>query len=76
MLLFMILRESAVNKAYYTILYYTMASALGHEGTRTNHGSRIFYITEKPVHQHAQNTTFGLLVEASLFWLRAMMIRS
>ena len=39
------------------------------EVTRTNQGSRIMYIKEKPVHQHVQSTTFGLLVEASLFRL-------
>ena len=40
-----------------------------HEVTRTNQGSRIIYIKEKTVHQHAQSTTFGLLVEANLFRL-------
>ena len=44
-----------------------MTSAGGHVGTRTNQGSRIIYITEKPVHQHAQSTTFELIFEASLF---------
>ena len=29
-----------------------LASALGHEGTRTNQGSGIIYITEKPDRQH------------------------
>ena len=29
-----------------------LASARGHVGTRTNQGSRINYITEKPDHQH------------------------
>ena len=42
-----------------------MASALDQEGTRTNHGSRIIYTTEKPVCEHVQSSTFGLLVEAS-----------
>ena len=46
-----------------------LAPACGHEGTRTNQGSCIIYITEKPVQQHEQSTTFGLFVEASLFWL-------
>ena len=44
-----------------------LASARGHEGKRTNQGSHLIYITEKPVHQHAQNTTFGLFATASLF---------
>ena len=35
--------------------------------TKTNGGSRIVYITEKLVHQHAQHTTYGLLPAASLF---------
>ena len=35
----------------------------------TNQGYRIVYNTEKPVRQNAQNTTVGLFVEASLFWL-------
>ena len=29
-----------------------LASARGHEATRTNQGSGIIYITEKPDHQH------------------------
>ena len=40
-----------------------LASARGHEGTRTNQGSPIIYITEKAV----QSMTFGLFVDASLF---------
>ena len=43
-----------------------LASAWGHEGTRTNHGSGIIFITEKPDRQHQlsmQCTTFGLLVD-------------
>ena len=46
-----------------------LASAWCHKGTRTNQGSSIFYIKKKAVRQHAQNTTFGLFVEASLFRL-------
>ena len=46
-----------------------MASARGQELTRTNQGSSIIYITEKPVRQHAQSTTSRLFVEASLFRL-------
>ena len=46
-----------------------LAPAWGHEGTWTNQGSRIIYITEKPVRQDAQSTTFGLFVEASLLRL-------
>ena len=34
-----------------------LASAWGYEETRTNQGSRIIYITEKSVRQHAQSTT-------------------
>ena len=44
-----------------------LVSTWGHEGTRTNQDSRIIYITEKP--EHAQSTTFGLVVEASLLRL-------
>ena len=32
-----------------------LASAWGHEGTRTNQGSDIIYITEKTDHQHQLN---------------------
>ena len=39
------------------------------EGTRTNQRSRNIYIAEKPMRQHAQSTTFGLFVEASLLTL-------
>ena len=52
-----------------------LASARDHVGTRTNQGSGINYITEKPdcQHQpgHALSTKFGLLtlVEAGLFKL-------
>ena len=34
---------------------------------RGSEGSRIVYITEKAVHQHAQNITFGLFAAAWLF---------
>ena len=49
-------------------------SARGHKGTWHNQGSPIIYITEKTVRnnhlsEHAQSTTFGLLVEASVFRL-------
>ena len=50
-----------------------LPSAHGHKETRTNQGSRIIYITDKPVPQHplrnVQRTTFGLLVKASLLRL-------
>ena len=35
----------------------------------SNQGSRIIYITEKHVRQHAQSTTSGLIEEASIFRL-------
>ena len=51
-----------------------LASAWGHEGTRTTQGSGIIYVTEKPDRQHqlsmrsAQILGYQLtLVEASLF---------
>ena len=40
-----------------------LASAWGHEETRTNQGSGIIYITEKPDRQHAQCTNFGVLID-------------
>ena len=46
-----------------------LASAWGHEGTMISQGSRIIYITEKPVRQRVQGTNLGLFVEASLFRL-------
>ena len=46
-----------------------LASAWGHEGTRTNQDSRIIYIKEKHVQNHAQSTAFGLFIEVSLFRL-------
>ena len=46
-----------------------LALAWGHEGTRTDQGSRIIYITKKPNRQHAQSTILGLFVEANLFRL-------
>ena len=46
-----------------------LASGWGHEGTRTNQGSYIIEITEKPDRQRVQRTNFGLLVGASLFRL-------
>ena len=36
----------------------------GHVGTRTNQGSRIDYITEKPDLHHQLRTNLGLLVDA------------
>ena len=49
-------------------------SAWGHEGTRTNQGSRIDYITEKPYFHHhlevPRAPIFGLLVAISWHWLR------
>ena len=42
-----------------------LASARGHEGTRTNQGSSIVYITG----QHEHSPTYWLLVEASLIRL-------
>ena len=38
-------------------------------GKRTNEGSRIVYITEKLMRQHAQNTTLSLFAASSLFRL-------
>ena len=38
-----------------------------HKETTTNEGSRIINITEKVVHQHVQNATFGLFPAARLF---------
>ena len=48
---------------------FDLTSTLGHEGTRTNQGSRIIYITEKPTRKPAQCTTFELFIEAGLFRL-------
>ena len=46
-----------------------LASAFGHEGTKTNQGSCIVYNTEKPARKHAQSMILGLFVETSLFRL-------
>ena len=46
-----------------------LASTWGHEGTRTDQGYPIIYITEKPDRLHAQSTTYGLFVDASLLRL-------
>ena len=50
------------------------ASQRGHVGTRTNRGSRIDYITEKPYLHHqlgvAQSINLGLLAAISWHWLR------
>ena len=48
---------------------FDLASASGHEGTRTNQGSCIVYVTEKPAGQYVQSTIYGLFVEVSLFRL-------
>ena len=49
-------------------------SARGHVGTRTNQGSRIDYITEKPYLHHQlgvpRSPIFGLLAAISWHWLR------
>ena len=36
-----------------------LALERGHEGTRTNQGSHIVYITEKPARKYGQSTTLG-----------------
>ena len=44
-----------------------LASGRGHEGTRTNRGSRITYITEKHVRQHHLSMRRARLLG---YWLR------
>ena len=44
-----------------------LASAWGHEGTKSNQGSHIIYITEKPVRKHAQSCLRAQLLG---YWFR------
>ena len=44
-----------------------LALGWGHDGTRPNQGSRIIYITEKPVRQHHQSMRIARLLG---YWLR------
>ena len=48
---------------------WNLSSLWRHYETKTNECSRIVYITEKAVHQHAQNIHFGLFDAAWLFKL-------